>query len=75
MYTIGKQQRWKDVYREARGKQHNLRAVYVEHTLSSKQIRNNPHTNESIITVLNWSISLKMELWKCLELQGLKRKY
>lgn len=44
------------------GETNNLGAIYFEHTLSSKQICNNEHTNESIIKTLNWSISLKMRV-------------
>lgn len=45
---------------EKQGETNYLRAIYFEHTLSSKQICNNEHTNEHIIRTLNWSISLKM---------------
>lgn len=44
---------------ENQGETNNLRAIYFEHTLSSKQICNNEHTNESIIKALNWSISFE----------------
>lgn len=38
---------------EKQGETNYLRAIYFEHTLSSKQICNNEHTNEHIIRTLN----------------------